>query len=81
MERINEGLLVEDLAILLDGERFASGGAIERGHRYEDSGKWEAARSVHLELAERYGWEVVNANQNREKVTEDILKIITEKFE
>lgn len=70
MEELNKGLLREDTAVLLDGERFSSG--IEREHRHETSGRWERARQVHLELARRYGWEIVDANQSPEKVHHDI---------
>lgn len=70
MEEINRGLLDEDIAILLDGERFASG--IERRHKHEQDTNWELARKVHLELAERYGWRVVNANQLEKNVASDI---------
>lgn len=74
MEEINSGLLNEDLAILLDGERFTSG--IERKHKHERDAKWERARAIHLELAERYGWECVNANQLEKNVASDIWKIV-----
>lgn len=74
LEEINKDLLEPDICILLDGERFTSG--IERGHRFE-GGKWELAREKHLFLAERYGWEIVNANQSKEKVAEDIWKIVS----
>jgi thymidylate kinase len=74
MEEMNGGLLDEDLAICLDGERFSSG--IERGHRYEEQRDWQLARRVHQELAERYNWEVVNANQSEEKVGSDIWDIV-----
>ncbi|PJE70133.1 hypothetical protein COU97_01290 [Candidatus Shapirobacteria bacterium CG10_big_fil_rev_8_21_14_0_10_48_15] len=74
MEEINKGLLKEDLAILLDGERFSAG--IEREHRHEAGSDWEKARQVHLELASRYGWEVVNANQTMERVSGAIWEIV-----
>lgn len=76
MEEINQDLLEEDVTILLDGERFTSGR--ERGHRYEDGADWKKARRTHLELAKRYGWEIVNANQTKERVYQDILDIIRE---
>lgn len=56
--KMNEGLLVPDLAILLDGERYTSG--IERGHHFEEGGRWEEARRLHLEFANELGWEIVN---------------------
>jgi dTMP kinase len=78
LETINKDLLVEDLSILFDGERFTSG--IEKNHRNEEGGNWERARKVHLELAKRYGWNIVNANQKPEDVLEDIRSIIKAQF-
>lgn len=75
MEGMNSGLLDEDLAICLDGERFVSG--IERGHRYEEQRDWQLARRVHQELAERYSWQMVDANQSEDKVAADIWDIVT----
>lgn len=73
LKAINKDLLVPDIEILLDGERFESG--IERGHRFE-SGRWNVARENHLFLAEKYGWKKVDANQSVEKVHEDILRLV-----
>lgn len=78
IEEMNADLLKEDLAILLDGERFTSG--IEREHRYEIDRDWERARQVHLKLAERYGWEIVNANSSMENVSLDIWNIVFKKL-
>src|SRR3989344_2770441 len=74
MEEINRDLLENNLEILLDGQRFASG--VEKGHRYEDYANWQKAREVHLMLAERYGWKVVNANQAPNKVADYIWEIV-----
>jgi len=76
--KMNEGLLVPDLAILLDGERYTSG--IERSHHFEGGGRWEEARRLHLEFANELGWEVVNANQDYGKVESDIWKIVNNKL-
>lgn len=78
--KINSDLLVPYISILLDGERFSSG--IEKGHRFEDGkeGEWERNREIHLELATEFGWEVVNANQSPEKVHEEVLRVIGEKW-
>lgn len=78
MEEINRGLKDEDLAILMDGERFTGG--IERGHRYEEGGKWEQARITHLELAARYGWEIVSANGTEANVAQNIWAVVENKF-
>lgn len=77
IEKINEGLLEADLSILLDGERFLAG--IESGHIHESASElWPKGRQIHLDLAKRYGWKIVNANQNREKVLDDVIKILKE---
>lgn len=78
MENINERLINEDLAILLEGNRFSSG--IERRHRHERSENWEIARKVHLELAKIYGWEVVDANQSMLEVSNNIWQIVEREF-
>lgn len=74
LESINADLFPEDVAILLDGERFTSG--IETGHRHESSNKWDKAREIHQMLGKRYGWQVVNANQKIEKVQQDIVSLL-----
>ncbi len=60
LERVNQGLMEPDWAVLLDApKRFGNG--IERGHRHEDAGDelWLRNRGIHLELAAEYGWEVI----------------------
>jgi thymidylate kinase len=74
----NKDLLKEDFAICLDGERFSPG--IERQHANEQGDKWELNRAIHRELSVRFGWEVINANQSREKVAAEILKAVKSKF-
>lgn len=72
LETINAGLLKEDLCVMLDGEQFKSGR--EEGHINEvNMERWQKAREVHQQLAERYKWIVVNANQTVEQVQKDIL--------
>lgn len=78
MEEMNAGLFVPDISILLSGERFTDG--IERSHLHEAGDKWEVNRGVHLRLAERYGWSVVNATQSEEKVANDIFEIVSPLF-
>lgn len=75
----NKGLLKPDIEILLDGERFLE--SKEDGHLHESNDElMEKCRANHLQLAERFNWEVVNANQTQEEVHGDILKIIEEKM-
>lgn len=75
VEKINKGLKEPDLAILLDGERFLTG--IETGHTHESAMEvWSKGRQIHLDLAAKYGWKIVSANQTREQVLKDVVTII-----
>lgn len=74
MEEINSDMYPEDLEICLDGERFVGG--IEKGHLHEESGKWERNREIHRILAKRYGWEIINANNSIEYVSDEIMKVV-----
>jgi len=77
--KINKGLLEPDIAILLDGERFADG--IEKNHQHESNDEWWLkTRQNFLELATRFNWEVVDANQTPEEVHQDVLKVIESKI-
>ncbi|MFA6255950.1 MAG: hypothetical protein WC606_02085 [Candidatus Absconditabacterales bacterium] len=78
--RLNSHLLAEDLCILFDGERFVSG--IEKDHKHEQNHELtEKVRAVHLELAKKFGWTSVNANQSIDEVHENIWKLVREKFQ
>ena len=58
LEKINEGLLKEDLAVVLTGKRNI--GAKEEGHAHEDNEEYmRRSVEVHEDLAERYGWKPV----------------------
>jgi thymidylate kinase len=79
LEKINRKLLKEDLAILMHGDRFNT--AIEKDHRNEmEAERIKICKNLHILLADRYNWKVVNANQEVEKVKEDIRKIIQKKL-
>jgi thymidylate kinase len=71
LEEINSHLLKEDLAILLDGQRFTE--AIESGHKHETDAKLnERVRAAHLKLGRKYGWVKIRANLKIEQVHEQI---------
>ncbi|MFA6254455.1 MAG: hypothetical protein WC675_00290 [Patescibacteria group bacterium] len=71
LEKQNQDLIKEDIVILLDGQRFLDG--IETNHLHEQNDEWMAKnRQVHLDLAKKYGWQIVLANQPKEKVAQDI---------
>lgn len=77
LEEINESLLKEDLSILMHGNRFTT--AIEKDHRNEmETERIQICKNFQLLLAQKYGWEIVNAEQKIEKVQADLLGIIKE---
>ncbi|MBU3924998.1 hypothetical protein KJ854_03605, partial [Patescibacteria group bacterium] len=79
LEYLYSFIYKEDLAILFDGERFT--GSIEKNHKHENDGALTArVRQVHLELAKKYHWKKINANQPLEKAQENILKIVKNIF-
>lgn len=70
---MNAALRAADLSVLLDGKRFLE--SREAGHHFEnDDEKTERVRQAHLELAREFGWQIVNANQPRETVHEEIYQ-------
>lgn len=77
LEQMNKGLLREDIALMLYGERFKSGR--EQNHRNEaDESIWQRAYDTHMMLADRYGWKKIYANRPPEVVHEEIMEAITE---
>ncbi len=75
LEKINADLLKEDMAIVLDGERFRQG--IEKTHKNEiDDRVWQKSRDIHQKLGKRYGWKKIGANHPVEDVQEMIVKIL-----
>lgn len=75
LETQNKDLIKGDLAILLDGERFIE--AKEENHIHEqDDDLMKKCRQVHLDLAKKYGWSIVNANQSIEAVAKDIWQLV-----
>lgn len=80
LEDINDDLMNEDFVVMMDGDRFTQ--AIEATHINEkDDDRWQKGREVHLMLANRYAWPIVNANQTIESVQADIFKLISARFE
>lgn len=76
---LNIHLVKEDLAILLEGERFLDGK--EDGHKHEEDDKlMRKVGEAHLILADEYDWKKVNANQSVEEVKADILKYTVKIF-
>jgi dTMP kinase len=55
LKQMNAHLIQEDLAILMDGERFKQ--SVESGHLHEtDDALMKNSRQVHLDLGEELGW-------------------------
>ncbi len=58
---MNAELRKENLAILIDGERFMQG--VEKDHAHESNNELtERVRLIHLDLAREFGWVVVKGN-------------------
>jgi thymidylate kinase len=73
LQELNNHLLHEDLSLFMDGERFLDGK--EEGHKHEsDDALMAKVRETHQELATKQGWFMINANQSRDEVHEDIWK-------
>lgn len=71
----NEHLRPADISILLDGSRFLQ--AREANHHYENNDeKSEHVRLGHLELANDFGWDVLDANQTIPEVHAQIYAIV-----
>lgn len=75
LKQQNSDLLKEDLAILMDGDRFTH--AMEENHIHErDEKLMTKVRQRFLAIGKESGWRLVNANQSEESVFHDILAII-----
>lgn len=77
LEKMNKGLLKEDVAILLDGERFLHAKEHHHIHERQDA-LTVLCRQRHLELAKRYGWKMVNANLTQDEIHQEILNMVLE---
>jgi len=78
LERINEDLLKADFTLLIDGERAKS--AVESGHIHEEHDDLiKRARDSFLLLADRYEWEVVPLQDEKDD-TEKLVWETVEKY-
>lgn len=76
---LNKHFIREDLALLFEGKRFSSG--FEKDHLHETNDELtQKVDKVHHELAEKFNWKIIDANQTIEevssKVWEEVQKII-----
>jgi thymidylate kinase len=75
LEEINSHLKKEDMAILFDGKRFKE--SIENNHKHEEDDTFaRKVRKIHLTLAKKYNWEIIDANSSIKKIESDILNRI-----
>lgn len=75
LEMLNEGLLKEDLALLLEGKRYKH--AKEKGHIHEmNDALVEDCRLAFRNLANRYGWKTLTMPESKEATEEAIWKIV-----
>ncbi|MFH1326266.1 MAG: dUTP diphosphatase [Candidatus Falkowbacteria bacterium] len=73
LKYVNGHLLTEDIAILLDGERFTE--AIEQQHAHEKNDNLtQRVREVHLRLGQEKNWHLINANLTIDEVHQAIWK-------
>lgn len=64
LEAMNKNLIQEDLPMLIDGQRAL--GSVEAGHLHEENHALsDHCRSIHLELADRYGWTIIPLQPNK----------------
>ncbi len=75
LENLNATLIKEDLALLLDGDRFVH--ATEEGHLHETNEEFmKRARHVHLELGEAYGWVKIPVQPSKDETEALVWKTV-----
>ncbi len=80
LEKINQYLPVEDLAILIDGPRVI--GAKEAKHIHEEKDDLiETTRHVLQDLGEKYGWKTVMLQAKKQDTADLIWKIVSHELE
>ena len=73
----NNNLIKEDLAILIDGKRNMS--AKEKNHVHEQNDILaEKCRKVHLNLAKKFGWRIVNLRKEKKDTFAAIREVVDE---
>jgi thymidylate kinase len=76
LQEINQHLYEEDLAILMDGDRFMD--AVESNHRNEsDVSRITICKNFFRLLADRNKWSIINANNKEDEVSDNIWRIIS----
>lgn len=80
LEEINSKLLKEDLGILFNGKRFIAGKELKHIHEQSDD-LMRCSKKTHLQLAKKYHWPIIDANQSIKEVHKNILKIISKNLD
>lgn len=76
LEEMNEGLYPADFSVLMHGDRFRT--AIEKDHRNEMAAERIAlSKNFHDLLADRYGWNRIEANRSVEAVADEMCKLVS----
>ena len=75
LKKQNKNLLKEELVILMDGKRFLCGKEAIHIHENNDS-LMQKVRLKLLEFAKEQNWNIINANQPKDKVFQDIKQIL-----
>lgn len=77
LKAVNSSLMSADIGILLDGERFTF--AQESRHIHEVNAKlMEKVRKRFIDIGREFNWHIINANQGKDKVFNDILQLLRE---
>ena len=75
LESLNRPLIKEDLAVLVDGERFVH--ATEEGHIHETNEEFmKLARQIHLELGEAYGWVKIPVQPTKDETEALVWEVV-----
>ena len=75
LESLNRPLIKEDLAVLLDGERFVH--ATEEGHIHETNEEFmKLARQIHLDLGEAYGWVKIPVQPTKDETAALVWEVV-----
>ena len=75
LKYLNTNLIKEDLVFLFVGKRFKQ--AQEKGHPHEENqALLEKVQIIHQRLAQEFGWQIIQANQKPEKITQQIWQAV-----
>jgi dUTP pyrophosphatase len=77
LEKLNQGLVKEDLAILLKGNRHLE--AREKQHIHEENNELvEKVGQILIHLAHKYDWKIVTSRKDAKATAEEVWKVVKE---